>query len=808
MKKALVLISVMMVSVFAMAVEIPLSLSHLDSLKWDFRLNSRNVTAWWVYSNPDLSDQAKYVNVPAPNEGAVCVDDASRAVILYLRLYRESGNRKYLETSKGGLEFLMAMEGNDGEFYNFVYSDGKINEYGVTSKKSVSWWTVRGFWALSAGAEIFKSVDPKYSADLMNHAELAYGTIKGSLQNGLVQGYSDVSSVFLLGLSEMYSANPDPEIASTAAEVADAIVKTQSRTGFMKGAFFTSNDMYYWNGWGARQVQALALAGKIFENAGWIKAAEYAALNFYPKLILSLGPVYAINGSVAEYSQISYADEVMVSGLTQLYLSTGKKLYANLAYTAASWYFRNNNLGEAMYSSDGKGFDGLEEYFRNINSGAESTICADLSLSDLMELPASLSGFLGAKRVFENGITVLNASKMYSGFGGTDTVQDGSVGNGAYLVMKPYSTLSSQVEVKKTGKYDVYLSLKNSDSGGKLNLYFGNSQYSFSPETNRRFELVKALSGVELSSGKTNAVIEYVNGSGSAKIDVAQIVIVPDIIEQTVSTDGTHNLTAVFNDSTAPVDLSKTADGTPTSILSYSDEGRLTNGTSVPRNGFGFVEWNAKTSDMTAEKQAVKFQKTKSIAESKNFSMLDISEFFNNSGMVSDNSSAPANFDNPSGNAGGAYPIGPLSRKIENGLLTTTIDGSPVPFYLGALKSDTPDNMTFQGQNIGIPGGKYGDLFILGASDHGNYVKVLKLYYSDGSSEEVSVGFGDWYLKPLPGEWTAFAFPYGLTTQMQRATGNPKLYVQRIRVNDSKDLIGIGFPLQITMHLFAITLSK
>ncbi len=85
-------------------------------------------------------------------------------------------------------------------------------------------------------------------------------------------------------------------------------------------------------------------------------------------------------------------------------------------------------------------------------------------------------------------------------------------------------------------------------------------------------------------------------------------------------------------------------------------------------------------------------------------------------------------------------------------------------------------------------------------------MRTMKLYYSDGTSEEVTVGFADWFLEPLPGEWIAFSAPYGISSQMQRINGNPKLYVQRIKLDSSKELIGIKFPVQITMHIFAITL--
>lgn len=807
MKKAVIFLLLLTLAGLFFANGIPLVLSHLENLKWDFELNSKNVAAWWVYSKPSLSEPDKYVNTSAKNEGAVCVDDASRAIILFLQLYEETGNKSYLKDAKGGLEFLMAMEENDGEFYNFVYKNGEINKYGVTSRKSVSWWTIRGFWALSMGARVFKKVNADYSLELFDHALAAYKAIKNTLQNGLVLGYSDMSSVFLLGLSETYLVDPTDEIASTAKEVANGILKTQSKNGFTDGMFFVSNNSQHWNGWGARQVQALAMAGRVFKNQEWIQAAEYAALHFYPKLIFSLGPIYAMNGSIILYPQISYANEVMISGLTQLYISTKKEIYADMAYMAASWYFYNNHLKEPMYTEDGKGFDGLEEFFRNIDSGAESTICADLSLSDLMELPEDLLIFLKGKRVRQNGITFLNASKMYFGFGGVNVIQDGSVANGAYALLAPYSTISGSVAVNDD-TYDVYISYLNRFSNGKIDVYLNDKKYEIHPKTTQQFEFAKVLSNAHLSKGKKRIVIEYVNKSNSTKLAISQIILVPHVITQTISIDKNRRLTSVFNQSNHSIAVDSLIKERLSKAFIYGNDGTLVKTNMIPKNGFAFIEWistNAPTNGTTVIPQ---FEKTRVASANENFVMIDLSSFFNNAGIVSIHSNKPANFDNPSGNAGAAYPLEFLMNKVKDGVFTSKVARMQIPFYMGKLLSNAKDNMTLQGQKLGVKEDNYKELFLLGSSDHGNYIKTARLYYSDGSSKEVAIGFADWFLNPLTGEWTVFTAPYGINSQMQKINGNPKLYVQRISLDSSKKLRGIKFPTQITMHIFAITLLR
>jgi|YelNatPaOPRAMG01_1025707.scaffolds.fasta_scaffold34261_2 hypothetical protein len=808
----LTILSMLFISM-AFGGEIPLSLSHLNSLEWNFNLNGENVTAWWVYSTPSSTEPGKYINIPAQNEGAVCVDDAARAIVLYLQLYEENGDRSLLNEAKGGLNFLMAMENEDGESYNFVFPNGQINKYGSTSQKSVSWWTVRSFWALSMGARIFKQVDPSYSSKLLSHALLAFKAIKSSLNNGLVLGYSDLSSVYLLGLSNLYEIYPSDEIAKTAQIVGEGILSTQIKNdeNFMNGVFFTNKELYYWNGWGARQVQALALAGRIFNINQWIKSAEYTALNFYPKLIFSLGPVYSINGSITEYPQIAYADEVIVSGLTELYLSTKKQVYDDMAYMAASWLFYNNHLGELMYTNDGKGYDGLEEYFRNTDSGAESTICADLILSDLEELPKSfVLPFLQSKRIDENGIKIIDVSQMNSSFGGISTT-NASVGNGTYATFSPYAVASKSVNIVANGMYDIYISYYNPSAGGSINLYLDDVKYPISLETNSNFEIYKIIS-TSLSKGKHTITIEYLNNNQSSTTNLAQIIIVPEVIYQTISVNGKNNLTIVDNTSDKSMSFDSTTNGTIVNVYSFplnANTAKELSNEYINEKSIDFIQWNTNKVIQKEINQSIIFNNKITIAKTfGNFLTLDLSNIFNDSGIVSINSNTPANFDNPSGTTGAAYPLQFLTNEIKDGFLEVNINKYQIPFYFGKVLSNSLDNVRLEGQNISINATKISEIFLLGSSDHGNYQRNLKIYYSDGSTQETPIEFADWFLGPLPNEIVAFEAPYGISSTMERIEGHPKLYVQIIKTDHSKEIIGIGFPSQITMHIFAITLME
>src|SRR5438045_7155939 len=53
-------------------------------------------------------------------EGIACIDDAARAVVLLLDLYRDTGDRRLAEWATGLVEFVLYMQRDDGRFPNRV----------------------------------------------------------------------------------------------------------------------------------------------------------------------------------------------------------------------------------------------------------------------------------------------------------------------------------------------------------------------------------------------------------------------------------------------------------------------------------------------------------------------------------------------------------------------------------------------------------------------------------------------------------------------------------------------------------------
>ena len=72
------------------------------------------------------------------SEGIACVDDAARAALVYLRAYEETGDARDRDEAHGLLQFVAAMEQGDGEFLNFIDTQGRPNRDAPSSRKSMS----------------------------------------------------------------------------------------------------------------------------------------------------------------------------------------------------------------------------------------------------------------------------------------------------------------------------------------------------------------------------------------------------------------------------------------------------------------------------------------------------------------------------------------------------------------------------------------------------------------------------------------------------------------------------------------------
>ncbi|MCD6103638.1 MAG: hypothetical protein J7J68_06710 [Thermotogaceae bacterium] len=364
--------------------------SHLEQISEWFQLKGQSVKGYWVYAN---KVDGSYKTVEAVGEGSFCVDDVARVVLLYSEAYEQTKDESYLKLSEDASLFVRAMQAEDGEFYNFAFADGTVNEYGVTSKKSTSWWALRAFWALSKLASITKDTE------IIEAAQKAYRAIS---QNPPQVG--DQLSIYLLALCEYDNVE---DVRSVINQVAQELLQFQKQSGVFKHFFSVYRNRFTWHGWGNRYAEALIEAYKKLGTKEYLDAA-LKSIKVQSVILCSSGFLYAIENRVQPFPELSYAVEPIVVSCVKAYEETLDDRYALMAAIAGSWYFGGNRLGEKMYGDNGEGYDGLEYMHVNKNAGAESTVCALRSVLYLNKLPRQMRELcFNGPRLATEGLVIL-----------------------------------------------------------------------------------------------------------------------------------------------------------------------------------------------------------------------------------------------------------------------------------------------------------------------------------------------------------------------------------------------------------------
>jgi len=340
-------------------------------------------------------------------EGIACVDDAARAAVLYLCHYESTRSPESITRARLLLKFVMHMQADDGQFYNFIFADRTINTTGQTSYKSFGWWAARGVWCMALGARVLRPVDSAFAAELARRVERTFPHIEHLLarydsvrivggfrvpQWLLYESAADATSELLLGLNEYYAATRDQRVRRYIELLAEGLMIMQDGTASAYPFGLHRSWQTVWHAWGNCQTQALAHAGRLLGDNAMIASAEREAIGWYSRVLIDgmLKEVDVSNpASTTRFEQIAYGIRPMTVGLLRLYEATHKREYRVMAALAASWLFGNNVLRRQMYDPHtGRCFDGLTDSATvNKNSGAESTIEALLTLVELERFP-------------------------------------------------------------------------------------------------------------------------------------------------------------------------------------------------------------------------------------------------------------------------------------------------------------------------------------------------------------------------------------------------------------------------------------
>lgn len=420
------------------------NLDHLNHLQDEVVLGGRKMAVTRIYSEyPD------YGWVDAGEEGIGCVDDTARAAVVYLTDFERTGDRKSLERARKALNFVLHMQAEDGEFYNFVREDYSINRDGPTSRKSMSWWASRAMWALGHGYRVFRKEDPAYAAELRERFLLAnealqrkigpdygeYRWIHGKKVPAWIDEF-DAFSNALLGLTEFYRAEPLPEVADSMVKLGDGLSRYQLGT-FSEYPYQAhmdwSGSIQLWHAWGSSQPMALARAGKVLNRRDYVESARKAAEGIYAHLLTS-GMIKEMAPTPSYYEQIAYGANRMVQGLIAVGEATGDSKYRRMAGLAASWFFGNNDADAVMYDvQTGRGYDGIVGPGKiNRNAGAESTIEALMAVQSVT-WDRQASRYLWVDRTEVHSLRIFEAERAEAVSGAPEIVTPESPWTGESL---------------------------------------------------------------------------------------------------------------------------------------------------------------------------------------------------------------------------------------------------------------------------------------------------------------------------------------------------------------------------------------
>lgn len=390
------------------------NLSHLNYLYTPVTFaDGTNAAGVYVYANANTPN---YDLTPATGEGFSCVDDVSRAALVYLRSSKFSTDTSIQSKTFKLINFLLEMQSSNGYFYNFLFTVNQINTNGTTSINDPEWWSWRALQTLTEASPLVKSIKPELSAKMDNAVNNLITSMKTDIVNfplttTTVSGITipqwlpggsaaDQSATLILGLIPYCNRTGDSTMTAYVKKLCDGIMLMQQpdSTHFPYGAFLSSENT--WHAYGNEQAYALLKAGVFFNNSNYTAAALLEINNFYPWILqngFKTSFVVSNSGygvqltSELSYDQIAYGITPMVLAAVEAYKETGQNKYADIAGHLAAWFLGNNNAGQNMYSvSSGICYDGLSSPTSiNINSGAESTIEALLSMEMVEENPAA-----------------------------------------------------------------------------------------------------------------------------------------------------------------------------------------------------------------------------------------------------------------------------------------------------------------------------------------------------------------------------------------------------------------------------------
>lgn len=381
----------------------------------------------WTYAEPDgaggyrrLGGGTYHPDTNTYGQGAFNTDDLTRAAVVYIRHWRQFGDAQSRDAAYGLLRTVAYMQtvsddARRGNFVLWMQPDGTLNpsaeptELPDPSDSGASYWLARAIWAFGEGYEAFRDADPDFAAFLRERLNLAldaldrqvlvhYGSHRlldgAQVPAWLIVDGADASSEAIYGLSAYVRSQPgDARARGHLVRLADGLremrLSADASTWPFGAILPWAGSRSVWHAWGDQTAGALATAGSVLGEQGFVATAISEVASFTPHVIAQGGADQGWLPAPAERAQIAYGADATLQNLLRAADASGLDGFNQLAAMQAAWYFGNNRSGVDMYDpATGRTFDGLEADGRvNRNSGAESTIHGLLSMMALDARP-------------------------------------------------------------------------------------------------------------------------------------------------------------------------------------------------------------------------------------------------------------------------------------------------------------------------------------------------------------------------------------------------------------------------------------
>ncbi len=312
---------------------------------------------------------------PAAPHGIGRLDDAARALLVYLRWQELTGDSAFAGRCDSLLHFILFMQADDGRWYRWLREDGSRGGEGDIENPGIGNGAGRAVWALGKWVEDRarnSRTDGEVTAAVRNALERSLAALQRDLQRypkmeevGEVQvplwlpngANADVAAELLLGFVAFRRAGGEmPGLNEAIDRLTAGIAMMQQRQegAFAYGAHFSYKNV--WHGWGNDQVQALVEVHRMNGRPEPLHSARREADSFYPWL---LKEQFADHFRWPDARDDRYAIEYfpqrpehvrpVVMGSLALYDLTGEKKYAKMAGQAARWLLGDNAAHEAVY---------------------------------------------------------------------------------------------------------------------------------------------------------------------------------------------------------------------------------------------------------------------------------------------------------------------------------------------------------------------------------------------------------------------------------------------------------------------------